>query len=237
MKRIFFLISVILVIVVILGSCSKVNSENSVSKDTKKDNLSSNNKKKCIARVFGKDIFISDITPNHDELVLAKQAYSKLSDDELLAKVQADKLSSLIISPIIDDFCKTHNVEPTKEEIKSFSKAMNIKIPSESVNGKLKGAADMENEFCISVVKNWKLSKALYKEYGGVVIFQQSNPMEPVGAYRKLLEVNEAKGNFKIYDEKLKQLFWEYYTMNQPFQIPIDQIDYSSPWWLKKNTD
>jgi hypothetical protein len=65
------------------------------------------------------------------------------------------------------------------------------------------------------------------------VIFQQANPLEPVGAYRKLLESHEAKGDFEIYDEKLKQQFWEYYVREHPFQVPQNLIDYSQPWWLQ----
>ena len=53
---------------------------------------------------------------------------------------------------------------------------------------------------------------------------------------RKLLESHEAKGDFKIYDEKLNQQFWEYY-LKEPLSWKVmkpENIDYSEPWWLKK---
>jgi hypothetical protein len=73
---------------------------------------------------------------------------------------------------------------------------------------------EVEREIAEHFVRDWKISKALYEEYGGTVIFQQANPMEPVGAMRKLLESHEAKGDFNIYDETLKRQFWEYYIRN-----------------------
>ena len=56
--------------------------------------------------------------------------------------------------------------------------------------------------------------------------------MEPVGAMRKLLESHEAKGDFEIYDEQLKQQFWKYY-LKDPISwkvLPPDKVDYSEPW-------
>ena len=56
--------------------------------------------------------------------------------------------------------------------------------------------------------------------------------LEPVGAMRKLLESHEAKGDFEIYDEQLKQQFWKYY-LKDPISwkvLPPDKVDYSEPW-------
>jgi hypothetical protein len=90
-----------------------------------------------------------------------------------------------------------------------------------------------------SFVKDWKRSKALYEEYGGTVLFTHFNPMEPVGAMRKLLESHQAKGDFEIYDEQLKQQFWKYFLQDPiPWKVlPPDKVDYSEPWWLKKPPD
>ncbi len=49
------------------------------------------------------------------------------------------------------------------------------------------------------MVIKWKTDKALYEKYGGTVIFQQSNPFEPVGAYRKLIEDAEKEVRDKSY--------------------------------------
>jgi len=215
MKRICSLLIAMAFITVVATSCSKGR----------------------VAQVFGKDIYLADINLTADQLKMVKQSYPNLSDEEVLTKARAQKLSSLIWTPIMDEFSKTHNVEPTEEEIESFAKSMNAmksNLPPEFAKNVPKMSAEMERKVNEPFVKNWKISKALYGEFGGTVIFQQANPLEPVGAYRKLLETHEAKGNFKIYDEQLKQQFWEYYVREHPFQVPKDEIDYSKPWWLKK---
>ena len=71
---------------------------------------------------------------------------------------------------------------------------------------------EVEGKVAESFVKEWKRSKALYEEYGGIVLFTHFNPMEPVGAMRKLLESHQAKGEFEIYDEQLKQQFWSIFS-------------------------
>src|SRR5262245_15326787 len=94
---------------------------------------------------------------------------------------------------------------------------------------------ESERRVAAHFVEQWKRSKALYEEYGGIVLFTQANPMEPVGAMRKLLEIHQAKGDFEIYDEQLKQQFWKYYLYPISWKVlPPDKVDYSEPWWLKK---
>ena len=71
------------------------------------------------------------------------------------------------------------------------------------------------------------------------MLFQQLNPMEAFGAMRTLLQHHEAKGDFEIYDEHLKQEFWKYY-LREPTSWKVmkpDKIDYSLPWWLKTPPD
>jgi hypothetical protein len=192
-----------------------------------------------VAKIFGRDISLSDVTPTDDELKIMKQSDPKLSDEEALIQARSQKLSSLIWNSIMDEFAKSHAVEPTEEEIQSFARAMDANkadLPAEFEKNVPKLSREMEREIYQPIVKNWKMSKALYEEYGGIVIFQQANPLEPVGAYRKLLEDHEKKGNFKIYDPELEKLFWQYYVREHPFQVSQDKIDYSQPWWLKKGT-
>lgn len=83
-------------------------------------------------------------------------------------------------------------------------------------------------------VKGWKLDRALYKKYGGTVIFQQANPFEPVGAYRKFLEEMENAKVFEVFDSANRQKFWHYFVRQHPFQVPPKDIDFDKPWWMQK---
>ncbi len=82
-------------------------------------------------------------------------------------------------------------------------------------------------------VLGWKIDRALYARHGGVVIFQQANPFEPVGAYRAELEAHEQAGTFAILDPELRQGFWHYYTDMGHNEIPADAEDFAVPWWLR----
>jgi hypothetical protein len=59
-------------------------------------------------------------------------------------------------------------------------------------------------------IRQWKLNRALYQQYGGRVVFQQGGP-EPLDAYRKFLERSRASGEFIITDKLLDAEFWRYY--------------------------
>ena len=79
--------------------------------------------------------------------------------------------------------------------------------------------------------KSWKVSKSLYETFGGDVVFQQSNPLTPVGAYKDLFEQYRSQGEFVIYDPVFKAAFWESVRMRYSNVLPQENIDYSSPWW------
>jgi hypothetical protein len=196
-----------------------------------------------VARTFGRDIFITDLNPTDNELRMLKRSRQDLSDDQIVSEVRSKKLAHLIWDPIWAEFDKTHDVKPTEAEIDDHIRAMeaftnmmpNRQLPDDpKISAKMK--KEVGREVAESFVKQWKRSKALYEEYGGIVLFTHFNPMEPVGAMRKLLESHQAKGDFEIYDEQLKQQFWKYY-LQDPISwkvLPPDKVDYSEPWWLKK---
>jgi hypothetical protein len=208
-----------------------------------------------VARIFGRDIFITDLNPTDEELTIIRRGRKNMektnmkdnrSEDQVISEVRSHKLAGLIWDPIWAEFGKTHDVKPTEAELDDHIRAMEAftamkpdrKLPDDPrVSAKMK--KEIERNVAESFVTQWKRSKALYEEYGGIVLWTQFNPLEPFGAMRKLLESHEAKGDFKIYDEELKRKFWEYYLRN-PVSWKIlspDRIDYSQPWWLKQPPD
>ena len=66
-------------------------------------------------------------------------------------------------------------------------------------------------EVARSFILRWKVNRALYRQYGGRIIFQQAGP-EPLDAYRRFLDEQAAKGNFKILDSSMEKEFWRYYV-------------------------
>ena len=60
-------------------------------------------------------------------------------------------------------------------------------------------------------IRQWKINKALYTQYGGRIIYQQLGA-EPLDAYREFLGQRRAEGAFGIQDPALAEGFWRYFT-------------------------
>jgi len=78
-------------------------------------------------------------------------------------------------------------------------------------------------EMAEGMVRSLMFNRELYRDYGGVIIWQQAG-LEPVEAYRKFLEEHQTKGAFEIYDPGLKEEFWHYYLRRHPFTMSEDDI-------------
>lgn len=65
-------------------------------------------------------------------------------------------------------------------------------------------------EIASAFIRQWKINQALYRQYGGRVIFQQGG-LEPLDAYRQFLEDHQARGDFIIIAPLLEAGFWRYF--------------------------
>jgi hypothetical protein len=59
-------------------------------------------------------------------------------------------------------------------------------------------------------VKQWKVDRALHRQYGGRIAGPPGAP-EPVDAHRRFLEDRHARGDFQILAPELEREFWKYY--------------------------
>ena len=91
-----------------------------------------------------------------------------------------------------------------------------------------------KREAARTVVRTWKINRALYRTYGGRVAFQQAGP-EPLGAYRDFLREQERKGRFRIVDKTLGTSFWGYFTNDSIHTFYSKQEGakfINTPWWM-----
>lgn len=91
-----------------------------------------------------------------------------------------------------------------------------------------------ELESARRIVKSWKIYNALYKKYGGRVVFQQMGP-EPLDAFRDFLKEQEKKGAFKILDTTYADAFWKYFTNDKMHSFyPQEEGEklMNTPWWM-----
>jgi hypothetical protein len=98
--------------------------------------------------------------------------------------------------------------------------------------------AAARDEIAAAFIRQWKINRALYRQYGGRIIFQQGGP-EPLDAYRRFLEAARARGDFEIVDPDLEAAFWRYYRTDaiHSFYPPGSSEEsqaFATPWWLAK---
>lgn len=130
----------------------------------------------------------------------------------------ATELQRVILSRLFERYAAEHNLDATEEEIDNYVEYMRHALSVDSnltAEDKLtlEEAAQvktMRREMGRSLIRHWKLNRALYRQYGGRVIFQQLGP-EPLDAYRQYLDERQANGDFTIHEKAFEERFWRYF--------------------------
>ena len=71
-------------------------------------------------------------------------------------------------------------------------------------------ARESERRVATQWVRKWKLDQALFREFGGRIVFQQAG-WEPIDAYRKLLLQAEASGQLVLSDPTWRSAVYRYF--------------------------
>ncbi|MFM1987169.1 MAG: hypothetical protein RJA99_126 [Pseudomonadota bacterium] len=141
-----------------------------------------------------------------------------------------DRLQPLVIGPLLQRFADENGVKAEPAEVDDVVTWLGVPpVPggaSKEMQAEVRTLAER-------MVVRWKVNRALYRRYGGTVIFQQSDPLEPVGAMRRFLEEQEASGAFTIREADLRERFYRYFRREHRFVVPPDQVDYERPWWRR----
>jgi hypothetical protein len=177
-----------------------------------------------VARVLNQSILRGQIELDGQDRQEAQRQYKGAEYEKYVRDYQAEALATLILGPLLKEYARAHSIKASVAEINAMSRAVFGQRIARGANKTLAEAA----------VIQWKVSKALYQQYGGTVIFQQSNPYEPVGAYAKFLAEQEQKKAFEISDPQLRQIFWCYFNCEQSMIVPPEKVSYNLPWWLQK---
>ncbi len=118
---------------------------------------------------------------------------------------------------------------------KAIEKILNMQHEmADRMKGKEDEVKMMKRKMGENFVQRWKINKALYDKYGGRVIFQQAGA-EPLDAYRDFLREESQKGSFQIFDPKVEEDFWRYFTDDKMhIFLPEDDAKkaFASPWWM-----
>jgi len=157
----------------------------------------------------------------------------------------AGQMQDVILTRLFDDYAAKHGIEAEPNEIEAFIEKMRTGMAAaglaadEDLNPEeAEQVAAMRQNMARSMIRHWKINKALYEEYGGRIIYQQLGP-EPLDAYRTFLKQRQREGAFSIHDKSLEAGFWRYFTDESihDFMKPGSEDEaraFSVPPWQQK---
>lgn len=178
-----------------------------------------------LAVVLETKVTRADVLPNEKEQKeikeKAKENFSEMLD--YLIRVNA---STKIYELILDDFADKKGIELNEALVSKFSEKFANQV-SEETDGK------SIEEIARKQVMQYQTEKAMFEEFGGRVIFLQSNPQMPIDAYNALLTRYRENGQLQIMDEALKESFWDVFTPPFQYEIAPENVDFTQPWWLQ----
>jgi len=130
----------------------------------------------------------------------------------------AGEMQETALTRLFDRYAEENGIDVTDTEIDAFVENMRRGMRAEGLTAEddltPEEAAEVEQkrrDMGRSMIRRWKLNRALYRQYGGRIIFQQFGP-EPLDAYRQYLEERQAAGDFEIHEKAFENEFWRYFT-------------------------
>ncbi len=138
---------------------------------------------------------------------------------EEIRTTDATEMQGAIVSAVLDRYAAEHGIEVSDSEVEAFIDDMergmaedpNLTAEDDLTPEEAAEAAALRREMARSMIRQWKVNRALYDRYGGRIIYQQLGP-EPLDAYRQLFEERQEAGAFEIRDPELASEFWRYFT-------------------------
>ena len=129
----------------------------------------------------------------------------------------ADELQYIVLQKLTDRYAAEKRIDVTDAEKAAYIAHMRAALRNHpNYTGPLPGSEESaedkaaRDEIAAAFIRQWKINRALYQQYGGRIVFQQGGP-EPLDAYRKFLEERAARGDFRITNPDLDAGFWRYY--------------------------
>ena len=137
---------------------------------------------------------------------------------DALDTTDPEALQAAIVTALLDDYAARRGITAEPAEIDALLAKMRRDMAAlgldaeDDLTPEEKAEADaMQRNMVRGVIRQWKINKALYEQYGGRIIYQQLGP-EPLDAYRQFFREQEAAGAFAIHAPAVEQSFWHYFT-------------------------
>ena len=179
---------------------------------------------RVLAKVLNTEIRITDIMPSDEERKNLKQR-AKDNYTDMLDYVARVNASNKIYELVLEDYAKQKGITVNQTLVGKFIEKFEDQVSSKTATKPIK-------EIATKQVIQFQTEKAMYEEFGGRVIFRQSNPQMPIDAYNKVLSRYRDAGNLTIIDEDLRDAFWDAFTPPFQYEIAPENVDFNQPWWL-----
>ena len=126
-----------------------------------------------------------------------------------------EELRDVVLRTLTDRYADSKGITVTQAEREAYVAAVRAALARDPAMAATPGEESAEDQatrlqIADAFIRQWKINRALYEQYGGRIVFQQGGP-EPLDAYRRFLEERQAAGDFRISDEALATRFWRYY--------------------------
>lgn len=138
---------------------------------------------------------------------------------EEVRTTDATEMQQTVLSRLFDQYAAKNGIEVQDEEIDAFVQMLlqgmaadeNLNADDDLTAKEVAQVETMRRDMARSMIRQWKLNRALYGQYGGRIIYQQLGP-EPLDAYREYLEERQQAGDFTIKEPAFAAEFWRYFT-------------------------
>jgi len=153
----------------------------------------------------------------------------------------ANEMQQAVLTRLLGRYAVEHGIEVSEAEVDAYVLQMQQATVADS---NLTAAADLapdeaaqadafRRDMGRALIRQWKLNRALFEQYGGRVVYQQLGP-EPLDAYRQYLEEQQAAGALTIHVRALESEFWRYFTddsMYEFFEPGTEASAFEVPPW------
>ncbi len=175
-----------------------------------------------------------EVTPDEIDAYVAHTARLAEKDREQ-REARREEIEGRLASPELDDderkalTLERDSLTQLQRDLDAMS-GRNADDPDE--------ALEARRTVATAFIRQWKINQALYREYGGRIIFQQGGP-EPLDAYHRFLEEQQHEGAFEILNKGLGAAFWRYYLTDAihsfyPSGSEEEAKAFKEPWWLSE---
>ena len=128
------------------------------------------------------------------------------------------EMQEIVLTRLFDRYAEEQGIEVSDAEIDAYVDSMRRGMRTRGLTAEdnltpeeAAQVEQMRRDMGRSMIRQWKLNRALYQQYGGRIVYQQLGP-EPLDAYRQYLEERQAAGDFTIHRKTFEEAFWRYFT-------------------------